>query len=190
MELLVIITIIGILAVGVVANFSGSQAQARDAQRQTELRELELAIENYRRDNRRYPEGCNGTGWSGQIGSEYVCSSFCSGLQEDAYICDLMPQYINEVSVDVRAPDGSIGGYMYITNESRTAFKLVAPVESGATTMTPCPDYCNCENNDVMAVWGGFTTGDSDDFACTIPIVAIEDSGPGPEQPVHPGHFK
>ena len=172
-ELIVVIGIIAILATVVISGFSGSQAQARDAERQTELRELEIAIESYRRDNREYPAGCNGSSWSGQMGSDNVCSSFCAGLQGDAYICDLMPNYIDEIPVDDRAPEGSIGGYMYITNSDRSAFKLVAPVESGATTMTPCPEYCNCHNDStIMAIWGGFDSndeGDSDDFACTLP---------------------
>ena len=170
-ELLVVITIIGILIAGVVANFSGSQAQARDAQRQTELRELEIAIESYRRENRRYPAGCNGTDWSGQTGTDNTC--VCSDeLQTDAFICGLMPRFINQIPIDTRAPEGSIGGFMYITNDSRTTFKLVAPVESGATTITACPDYCDCENDEIMAIWGGFDPADNfdeDDFVCQLP---------------------
>lgn len=173
-ELIVVIGIIAILATAVMSGFSGSQAQARDAERQTELRELEIAIESYRRDNRVYPAGCNVSSWSGQTGSDNVCSSFCAGLQGDAYICDLMPNYIDEIPVDSRAPEGSIGGYMYITNSDRSAFKLVAPVESGATTMTPCPEYCDCNDESIMAIWGGFASGDdggSGDFACQLPTL-------------------
>lgn len=174
-ELLVVILVIGILVAGVTASFSGSQTQARDAQRQSELRELELAIENYRRDNRQYPLGCNGAGqWSGQTGTSDACS--CSDeLQSDAYICGLMPRYINEIPKDTRAPSGSIGGYMYITDESRSAFKLTAVSESSATTMTACPDYCDCvsENSEnTIAVWGGLSSEDSgtaNDFACILP---------------------
>lgn len=176
-ELLVVITIIGILVAGVTVNFSGGQAQARDAQRQTELRELEIAIESYRRENRRYPEGCNGAdAWSGQPGTSAVCS--CAGeLQSTAYICGLMPQFLNEIPVDTRAPTGSIGGFMYITNESRSAFKLVAPVESGAVTISACPDYCSdCTDASVMAIWGGFdpdddldSGDDSNIFNCQLP---------------------
>ena len=173
-ELMVVVGIIAILATAVMASFSGGQAQARDAERQTELRQMEIAIESYRRDNRRYPEGCNGTDWSGQEGSTNACSSFCTGLQDNAYICGLMPNYINEIPVDDRAPDDSIGGYMYITNTDRSAFKLVAPVESSSTTMTPCPEYCNCGDEPIMAIWGGFDENDdpeepAEHFACTLP---------------------
>ncbi len=170
-ELLVVISIIGILAAGSVAILSGNQAQARDAQRQTELRELELAIESYRRENRQYPSGCS-SGWSGHAGTNNVCTCGGDELQSDAYICGLMPRYINEIPIDTRAPESSIGGYMYITNDSRSAFKLVAPAESGATTMTPCPDYCNCDNDSVMAIWGGLVEGDDgseSDFSCVLP---------------------
>ena len=171
-ELIVVIGIIAILATAVMSGFSGSQAQARDAERQTELRQLEIAIESYRRDNRRYPSGCGGTGWSGHLGTGFECN--CGeALQGNAYICNLVPNYIDEIPIDDRAPDDSIGGYMYTTNDSGSAFKLVAPVESGATAMTACPEYCDCDNDTIMAIWGGFDSGDQgedDDFACQLPL--------------------
>ncbi len=50
-ELLVVIAIIGILAAFVVANFTGAQARARDAQRKNDLAQLGKALELFRNDS-------------------------------------------------------------------------------------------------------------------------------------------
>ncbi len=123
-ELMVSITIMGILAAIVTANFTNSRAKARDLERQADLRELQAAIENYKRDNGRYPEmGCGMT-----ITSVNSKSTLINGVstQENCadYIKDLAPKYI------IRLPkDPSIGsgfGYGYATNALGTVYKVMA----------------------------------------------------------------
>lgn len=54
-ELLVVIAIIGILATLLTANFIGVQQRSRDAQRKSNLRQMQSALELYRSDNAAYP---------------------------------------------------------------------------------------------------------------------------------------
>lgn len=50
-ELLIVITIIGILAVALVPRLTGGPAKARDAQRKTDLQQIATALEFYADDN-------------------------------------------------------------------------------------------------------------------------------------------
>jgi len=70
-ELLVVISIIGILATLLIANFNSSRARARDAQRKSDLRNIQTALRLYYNDFNKYPEstnsvinGCGGSGTS------------------------------------------------------------------------------------------------------------------------------
>lgn len=54
-ELLIVIGIIGILATLLMANFIGVRQRARDAQRKSDLRQMQAALELYRSDIGSYP---------------------------------------------------------------------------------------------------------------------------------------
>lgn len=54
-ELLVVIAIIGILSTLLTANFIGVRQRSRDAQRKSNLRQIQSALELYRADNASYP---------------------------------------------------------------------------------------------------------------------------------------
>ncbi|HVZ66893.1 MAG TPA: prepilin-type N-terminal cleavage/methylation domain-containing protein [Patescibacteria group bacterium] len=54
-ELLVVISIISILAALLMANFVGIRQRGRDAQRKSDLRQIQSALELYRSDNGSYP---------------------------------------------------------------------------------------------------------------------------------------
>jgi general secretion pathway protein G len=53
-ELLIVIAIIGVLATLLMVNFVGVRQRARDAQRKSDLRQLQSALEIYRSDNAGY----------------------------------------------------------------------------------------------------------------------------------------
>jgi len=56
-ELLVVVTIISILvAIGAVS-YSQAQKRARNAQRQSDLKKISIALEHYFADHRKYPTG-------------------------------------------------------------------------------------------------------------------------------------
>ncbi len=54
-ELLIVIAIIGVLAALLMVNFVGVRQRARDAQRKSDLRQIQSALEIYRADNGNYP---------------------------------------------------------------------------------------------------------------------------------------
>lgn len=55
-ELLVVISVVGILASVVLVTFTGSQKQARDTQRKSDLKQYQTALENFaNRNNGLYP---------------------------------------------------------------------------------------------------------------------------------------
>lgn len=54
-ELLIVISIIGVLTTLLMANFIGVRQRARDAQRKSDLRQLQSAFELYRSDQGAYP---------------------------------------------------------------------------------------------------------------------------------------
>lgn len=61
-ELLIVIAIIGVLATLLMVNFVGVRQRARDAQRKSDLRQMQSALELYRADNGNYPNSlpnCN-----------------------------------------------------------------------------------------------------------------------------------
>jgi len=125
LEVIVVVALIGILATAVIFNVSGSSAAGRDAKRQADLRNLQNAIELYRHENGRYPEGCNGQHWSGQQRTAFACPG---GSHE--YIRGLAPTFISVLPKDPRLPEDPIFqnkvGYAYITNLDRSVYKLMA----------------------------------------------------------------
>lgn len=54
-ELLIVVAIIGILAAILTSNFVAIRERARDAQRKSDLRQLQASLELYRSDNGGYP---------------------------------------------------------------------------------------------------------------------------------------
>jgi prepilin-type N-terminal cleavage/methylation domain-containing protein len=119
-EILVVVAVISILASVLYVNFGDSQAQARDVQRQADLRELQSAIEMYKNRYGRYPAGCNATGWSSQVGGPHPCSG-----GDSQYIVGLAPEFISALPTDPKL-NGTNSGYAYLVNGNGTVYKLVA----------------------------------------------------------------
>ncbi|HEX7041829.1 MAG TPA: type II secretion system protein [Patescibacteria group bacterium] len=63
-ELLIVIAIIGILATLLMTNFIGVRQRARDAQRKSDVRQMQSALELYRADNGSYPAAVGSNGLS------------------------------------------------------------------------------------------------------------------------------
>ncbi len=113
-ELLVVMAIIGILASILYVNFNDAGGAGRDAKRQSDLRNLQSAIELYKQENGRYPEmGCS-PGSDGLSG-ENDCSVYIEGLA---------PEFISPLPHDPKR--GSNVGYAYITNDEGTVYKMMA----------------------------------------------------------------
>ncbi len=78
-ELLIVITIIGILAVALIPRLTGGPARARDAQRQSDLQQIATALELYADDNGEYPDVTD----SGVCVSSLSLSSYLSIVPTD-----------------------------------------------------------------------------------------------------------
>ena len=55
-ELLIVITIIGILAVALLPSVLGAPARARDAARKADINNIIAALETYNSDHQQYPQ--------------------------------------------------------------------------------------------------------------------------------------
>ncbi|HVC35982.1 MAG TPA: prepilin-type N-terminal cleavage/methylation domain-containing protein, partial [Candidatus Dormibacteraeota bacterium] len=58
-ELLIVIVVIGILAAMVITTYTGIQARARDAKRQTDMNAVQTQLEAYFAQNGNYPTYAN-----------------------------------------------------------------------------------------------------------------------------------
>jgi type II secretion system protein G len=156
LELMVVISIIGILSAIIIANLQGANARGRDAQRQSDLRELQIAIEAYKRVNGQYPAmGCglnigNGDGFA----SESECPE---------YIEDLAPQFIDRLPTDPRRDAGE-EGYSYSTHRTGTVYKVMAMRTVEAESVTYSHPMKSCDVRFLpdgrLDTWnGGLTNG-------------------------------
>jgi general secretion pathway protein G len=91
MELLIVIAIIAVLTTFTVANFLTGRTRARDAQRKSDLRQIQAALELYRADQGTYPPllpACGSSLTSG--GVKYMqkvpCDPANSGQQIYTYV--------------------------------------------------------------------------------------------------------
>ncbi|HCR52662.1 TPA: hypothetical protein DIV48_03420 [Candidatus Kaiserbacteria bacterium] len=119
-ELLIVISIIGILSSIVVGTLNGARIKARDTKRVQDMVQLRTAIVMYYVDNGSYPLPHPGA-WSGV--STVPCgpgNGQTSGAE--AYIRGLTPKYISVLPTDPAAP-GSCNGYLY--NSDGTNYKLL-----------------------------------------------------------------
>ncbi|MFM2423669.1 MAG: hypothetical protein RLZZ70_54 [Candidatus Parcubacteria bacterium] len=125
-ELMVVITIIGILSAIVYANFGVGNAKARDTKRQTDLRILQTAISQYKQKYGEYPAAGCSVG-AGNWAHESTCAS---------YIVGVAPEFIPRLPKDPRR--GTAQGFSYVTNSSGSVFKLMVmnTVESDVLSYT------------------------------------------------------
>lgn len=122
-ELLVVIAIISILSALLMANFIGVRQRGRDAQRKSDLRQIQAALEYYRSDYGGYPvsiytagcfgafTGANGTTYMGKVPcdpidktTQYAYSYNSSNNTYSLYAC---LENVNDIDKD--AADGAAG---------------------------------------------------------------------------------
>lgn len=138
-ELLVVISIIGILATLLMANLTSMRGRARDAQRKSDMRNIQTALRLYYNDFNYYPDG------TGLIKGCGDGSEDCRwGL--DSFEVDTKDAYMNLLPNDP-SPDRT---YYYVQNDDDD-YDLSACIENKSDTKcsaTDCTDdYCldpNC----------------------------------------------
>jgi general secretion pathway protein G len=120
-ELLVVIGIIGILTTIVYASFGDARKIARDEIRQTDIKDLQLAIELYKAQNGVYPDQCpSNNGWSGDVNSGSTCTD---GTTE--YIKGLIAVLPVDPLASSYAANSNFG-YIYRVNAAKTEYKIMA----------------------------------------------------------------
>lgn len=113
-ELMVVIGIIGILTAIISVNFNEAREVSRDKVRQSDLQQLQLAVELYKAQNGEYPT------------PDPTCSVGAAGFVYqscDAYISGLTPDFIAALPRDSRAGPGE--GFAYRVDASGDAYKIL-----------------------------------------------------------------
>jgi type II secretory pathway pseudopilin PulG len=169
---MVVVSVIGILSAIVYANFGDARKIARDKIRQTDLKDLQVAIELFKAQNGRYPYRCltqndaanaratTSLSWSGNVNGDAQCNDGST-----MYIQGLVPDYIAALPVDPLAntySPTSNAGYLYESNSAGTAYKLLAYTTVEKLFISSYDDeFARCPT--------GYTTGVSnpcqDDFS-------------------------
>lgn len=130
-ELLIVVAIIGILSTLLTANFIGVRQRGRDAQRKSNLRQIQSALELYRSDQGGYPPAANFPSCGAQFTS-----------------IDQKSIYMQNVPCD---PSG--GSYSYTQPNGNNTYRLIACLENqndsetdvnkGSTNLAPCNGTTN-----------------------------------------------
>jgi prepilin-type N-terminal cleavage/methylation domain-containing protein len=122
-EVLVVVAIIGILAAVLMTNFGQARDSAKNKSIRAEMGEIQLALEVYKAQNRRYPASIN----------------------------DLVPQYIGELPVNADSGNSNcdITSSQYSTDAGGTFYKFVANrcfagATSAATGVQLGDKYARC----------------------------------------------
>jgi len=124
-ELLVVISIIGVLLALSFSAFSNTKKSARDGKRKADLEQIRSALEIYRTDCKTYPAAVSFG--NPLTGAETPCSTNV---------------YMAEVPVDPLA-----GTYDYRYNRvSQNSYVLCAYLETGSGTVTGCGGQCGTKD--------------------------------------------
>lgn len=118
-EMLVVVSLVGVLATLVLANMAGARARARDTQRKSDLRQIESALRLYYNDLGKFPEN----NASGQIVGCGVVPSACEwGVDE--FVAS------NQTYMKVIPNDPLPDGTYYYTRSDLDSFVLSACLEN------------------------------------------------------------
>lgn len=129
-ELLVVVAIIGVLSALLLSNFIGVRQRARDAQRKSDLRQIQSALELYRADQGAYPS-LNGANVN--LGTN--CGASYS-LKDPAG----STTYMQAIPCDPST------GKSYTYNTNGTTYTLVTCLENGNDSQKDSPNnssYCD-----------------------------------------------
>lgn len=149
-ELLIVIAIIGILTTLLTANFVGVRQRARDAQRKSDLRQMQSALELYRSDEGTYPIISAAFRLNG--------STACPTSQSFTAPSPSTVTYMSKIPCDpLGATVYNSGNYYYYSSDGQT-YTLAACLENGndkdsnATSTAPVPSGGSCTSGRYFVV--------------------------------------
>jgi prepilin-type N-terminal cleavage/methylation domain-containing protein len=151
-EVMVTVSVIIILSTIVFTNVNSGSAQARDAERLSDIRNIESALERYRLEHGRYPEACNGPfTWSGEADSPHPCpggdSQYIVGdLSETTSVTEnFAPTFIPTLPTDPKGDDPS-GGYVYAVDGNGDVYKFMALNTVESESVDVFSEFSRCGN--------------------------------------------
>jgi len=117
-EILVVISIIGVLSAVIFASFGDAREDSRDKVRKTSLKELALALELYKAQYGVYPDqGCNADpAWAGPGPLGTDCTK---------YIIGLVPEFLSELPTDPNQESVANLGFMYRVSPEKDRYKAM-----------------------------------------------------------------
>lgn len=145
-EVIVVITIIGLLSAVVYGGFSEVRQEARDNARMASLKELQFALHLYKAQYGRYPEqGCvAGNSWSGP-GPHSAAWGNDDHCEE--YIVGLVPDFISSLPVDPMFEMEDNRGYLYRTDATGSYYKVLAHDVVEALNPALGDEFARCSGN-------------------------------------------
>lgn len=124
-EIMIVISIIGILS-GIGLGVTGAiQKNTRDAQRESDIRILQSALQQYYADNNKYPNA---------LISEFANGSALTNCSGKAPPCTVTKTYLSKTPMD---PDGT--PYFY-----RPVINISSGTICDTSSITPCHFYFLC----------------------------------------------
>lgn len=143
-EVLTTVAIIGVLASIVVLSLSEARAKGRDAQRLTDLKNIEIALVSYRLENGFYPmtdpNTASGTGYAWTANCALI-GAWTDGNKPNvgptAWIPGLAPTYIQQLPTDPKSDTNKC--YMYSSNGKDYMVMAHFTVESYTEANNPNP---------------------------------------------------
>ncbi|MDQ5901158.1 MAG: ral secretion pathway protein [Patescibacteria group bacterium] len=147
-ELLIAIAIIGVLTTLLMTNFVGIRQRARDAQRKSDIRQIQSSLELYRSDNSIYPTI---SGVTYRVNGSTACPTSQS-LQSGATV------YMSKIPCDsLGTSTYNSGNYYYYTPDGVT-YVLASCLENAndndpnSTTNAPSPSGGTCSSGKYFVV--------------------------------------
>ncbi len=153
-EILVVLSIIGILAAILVANFSDARENAKNKALRTALSQVQLSLEVYKAQNNQYPPANSNCDFAS--GAVTVTESTTCSL--DPYISGLVPSFIHGIPTHKDYGNSACKFVYSVQTTNRSFYKLAAQnCFAGATSQATginqndefarCPSSCAASGN-------------------------------------------
>lgn len=134
LEMLVVISIIGVLAALVVPNFNVARERARDVQRKNDVKQIQKALELYRQDSTTgvFPTAPVMNG-SILVNVNYCWFPAVVGVYTGSTCGNNIP-YMNKIPGDPLSQASAVIPYIYSVNGTGTSYTLCACLENKTDT--------------------------------------------------------